>query len=281
MEGGIRGEGRAARSLGFAWRAVVAAVGLGALGAISDARAGPWTLPQGATQQFIEIEARKAPARFDAIGAPTSGERYSGTASVTLERGLQDWLTLGLKSEGRGVLLETDGVDAANVGEAERGIWGRARLWSNDHWVASAQLGYSMAGDLPEVAGAELGDGANEIEGRALVGRGWSAGPALGWLSAEAAYRSRDHGARDQVRLDLTAGVRPTAAPRLLAFGQMFATKAVGPGEMGDYDLLKVSGKVGVEVTSSMTVVLGATHEAAGRGITRGDSASIGLWLRF
>lgn len=255
----------------------------------TPAAAGPWTLPKGALQAFVSFEGRRAPARFDAVGQPTSGRRYSGTASVAVERGFTDWLTLGLKSESRGVQLETDGVNGGQFGEAERAVWGRVRLMERDGYVGAAQLGYSMPG-LEEGVTSQMAtrfdsldihDGAAEIDGRLLFGKGWSSGPAVGWLAAEAGYRLRNHKARDQLRLDLTAGARPRAAPRFLAMGQVFATKSVGAGDRGDYDLLKLSASVGFEVTEEVTVVFGGVREVAGRNVERGESVTLSLWLRY
>lgn len=261
---------------------LIGLVAVAAIGFVGDgARAGPWTLGAGETASYLSLEARRAPARFDAAGQPASGERYSGAASLTLERGLLDWATVGLKSESRAVLLDTDGANARNAGEASRELWLRTRLWDEGPYVGSVQIGYAMPGAAPEIDGLELEDGAHEVETRALLGRGWAYGQAIGWMSAEGALRVRNHDARDQIRLDATIGARPRAAPRLLALGQLFSTTAVGGGDRGDYDLVKLGAGVGYEVFDGFTVVAGGITEVSSRNVTRGNSATLSLWVRY
>ncbi len=250
----------------------------------AGAWAGPWTLEAGAKRAYLGLEARRAKTRFDAVGDRADGERWSGSLSLTLEYGLTDWATLGLKSEGRAALTDTDGVDGWRAGEAERRAWARTRLWRGETDLVSLQLGAAMPGSgatTSALAGLETEDDAAEAEGRLLWGRGWSQGPAIGWLAAEGAYRMREGDARDQLRLDLTAGARPRRAPRWLGLSQIFVTRAAGAGDVGDYDLIKLSAGVGYELTDGLTVVAGGVHEAAGRNIERGDSATLNLWIAY
>lgn len=260
-------------------------VALGVLmGGGGDAAAGGWTLPAGDIRAYLSLEVREAPARFDAAGRPADARRLSGHVSSTLEYGLLDWLTVGVVSETRAAALDApgpDGADARAFDEAERAGYARVRLFAEGGAVASVQLGYSRAADYAVVRGAEIGDGADEIDLRLGLGRGFAAGPALGWVGAEAAYRARFPNARDQLRLDLTLGLRPRAAPRFLAMGQVFATAgALGRGS-DDYDLLKLAPSVGVELGDRLTVVVGSVHEVWGRNVERGDSVSLQLWLRY
>lgn len=260
------------------WRAcATAAASLVAV----DAQAGAWTLEEDATQLFLQVEYFEADTGFDANGDPANGTYRKLNGAFSTEYGLFDWLTIGSKAEARQTEIDSDGQDAKTYGPAEGGVWARVRFWRGAATVASAQIGYTDASAYDERLRPSLGDGASEIDMRGLIGHGFGAEWGDGWLNAEAAYRLRFEDAADQIRLDLTAGFRPAAAPRLLLMAQSFGTYAAGNGTRSDYDVLKLSPSVGFEITPSVTVQIGVSREVMGRDIEEGQAVFSSLWWTF
>lgn len=243
----------------------------------SLAHAGAWTLEEGAGQLFFNSDVRFG----DTVDARAMGESRSSSGGA-MEYGLLDWITIGAGLEGRFVWGPNEnGVSERAAGVGEYGGWVRTRLWRDDWNVVSAQVRYVQAGPYSVEAEPSLGDGANEIDLRLLAGRGLETAWGRGWLNAEGAYRLRTGGAVDQLRLDLTAGLRPAPLPKSLVMVQSFGTVALSQDGRSSYDLLKVGPSIGYQVSDQTTVVLGGMREVAGRNVDLGTAVTSSVWVKF
>lgn len=238
--------------------ALVVAMALSA----GQAGAGAWTLEPGAA--FVSLSGSAfRPSRRDAADEVTS--------AVYAEIGVRRWLTVGgaVESKTRRDTLSTVQSYAAFV---------RARLREGAAGdPLSVQVGHigPLGSDAPDLAAEE-----RAIDLRLLYGRGFDSRLGPGWLNAEGGLRLLRGDGADEWRLDLTAGIRPTA--RTLAMLQAFGTLGRRNQRLfgSDYDELKLAPSVGV-VFGRATVVLGTEHVVTGRNIDRGRRLRVSLWRSF
>lgn len=250
-------------------RACALAAGLVASG--EPATAGAWTRAAGTG--FVSASARYF--RTDSDG----GTFEKAGAANYLEYGVTDRITLGGSLE---VEQELGVEQDAMIPAATLSGFGRLRVWRGDRGdVASVALGASApAGDavgLPAQIAPEP-----EVDLRALYGRGFSTSEGDAFVDAQAGLRLRLEDSADEIRLDLTAGLRPL--PRLLLMIQSFNTIGLrnpdGPAG-DDFDVFKLAPSVGVEVFDDVTVLLGVTREVGGRNIEPGTTARVAVWTTF
>ena len=118
------------------------------------------------------------------------------------------------------------------------------------------------------------------VDMRLLYGRGYGTGWGDAFVSVEGGVRFLMEGGSDELRLDLTAGLRPH--PRLLLLAQAFGVLGLqNQSPFGsDYDSLKLAPSVGLDLGPA-TVVLGAEKTAAGRNVDHGLRVKLSLWRAF
>jgi hypothetical protein len=239
------------------------AAALALLGA--EARAGAWTQEQGAA--FVSIGGGVYEA--DDGGGEWTGATYG-------EYGLRDWLTVGAALE------TTVPRDAQDDGQTTLYGFARARLWTGPQGEpVSIQLGWvEPLGALVDT-GAPQFNREQEADIRLAAGKGFASRWGPGWLNAETALRLRLEDSADEIRVDLTAGLRPH--PDWLVMVQSFNTLGLRNNEPfgGDYDVFRVAPAIGYQITPTTTVVLGVEREVAGRNIDFGARVRLSLWRSF
>lgn len=231
-----------------------------------EAAAGAWTQEPG--QAFVSASI----SRFET----DDGAFAETTQSVFAEYGVLPWLTLGGQLE-FGQPDDGDGPEEVRVNGLVR-----ARLRTGDAGdPLSVQVGFGQnVGDLTTLAPGRREDEA-ELDLRLAYGRGVSGRLGPGWLNAEGGVRFQFGDGADELRLDLTAGVRP--APRWLAFAQSFTTLGLSNEAPGgaDFSVTKAAVSAGYEITERATLVLGVERDLVGRNIREGTRGRLSLWLRF
>jgi hypothetical protein len=222
---------------------------------------------------------REPGATFLSLGTGwfrTGGGYEEATASVYVEHGVAEAITLGGAVE-----LARPSEDDAST-DLTASAFARFRLWrgaAGDPF--SVQLGVGApVGDAFADAPAQTAD-EPALEARALYGRGFSTGWGDAFLNAEAALRFRLEDSADEVRLDLTAGLRP--ADRWLVMAQSFATLGLRNADEGgdDYDVLKLAPSVGYEIAPGFTLLFGVERDVAGRNIDEGTRLRLSIWTEF
>lgn len=240
-----------------------------ALAALSgEAAAGAWTRAESEifTAQSVRFFTTELTGDTDTPFRRVSTDSY-------LEYGLTDAITLG------GELRFGQRLDGVQEGEVKGFL--RARLYKGDSDVASVEIG----GGFPVIDGRTPLDLTRDTtaEGivRASYGRGFQSEWGGGWLDASIAFRHRSGPPADELRLDLTAGLRPTENWVLLA--QSFSTLGLrNNGFTGaDFDVVKFSASVGYRITETRTLLLSATQDAFGRNINLGTEVAVTIWTLF
>jgi hypothetical protein len=235
----------------------------------TEAPAGAWTRPEGETFASVSTSYYRTD--------PDSGYEEA-TLNLYFEHGLRDWLTVG------GALEATQPVGAASSLDGETTLAGfaQAQLWTGSAGdPLSLQIGLrAPLGDVASGKPPQLEDDW-AAEARLLYGRGFDTGFGPGFADAQAALRLNRGDDADELRLDLTAGLRP--APRWLIMVQSLNTiglrNATGFG--ADFDVYKIAPAVGYEIGWGATLLLSVEREIAGRGITQGTRARLGVWTTF
>ena len=232
------------------------------------AQAGAWTLAPGAA--FLSAGA--------SYYANDAGTFEQVSAATFFEYGLREGLTLGGSLEG-------DFPVGVASGQSARGaltLHARRRLWVGEQGDPfSVQLGAVLpVGDLVDTGQAQI-DGERALDARALYGRGFATGRGDAFVDLQGGFRLRFDDGADEIRVDLTAGVRP--APRWLLMLQSFNTVGLRNPDPGgqDFDVYKLAPAVGYELFDGVTVVLGGEREIAGRNIDRGWRVRAAVWTTF
>lgn len=153
----------------------------------------------------------------------------------------------------------------------------RRTIWQDGADILALQplvrvpLGYDK-GDQPP-----LGSGKVDAEMRALYGHGFDGG----FFDGQLAYRTRGGPAADELRLDLTVGLRPDTDWLLLA--QSFNAVSVGtPGAgYGDVRRYKVQLSAVRRLTEDLGLQFGVSKAIGGRNAGGERMALVALWWTF
>lgn len=241
--------------------------------------ASAWTQPAGGGQVIIKYEDVRGEEGFDADGArvPLLAERRERFASVFAEYGLSSRLTLRLKTDVQSG--EDAFVDYEGRGPLEVGV-----NWQVHRDAASAvalYAGVSQGGEGRNAGYAAPGLGDRDAEIRLSVGRAFGdlPGPfgrsaASGaFVEAQLARRVRED-LPDEVRLDLTFGVKPD--PRWLLLSQVYS----GATDDGGARWVNVETSA-VRQFGAWRVQAGWRTALAGRETAAVQGPVIGLWRSF
>jgi hypothetical protein len=230
--------------------------------------AAAWTLAPGAV--FVSLTA----SRYDPDG---QGEVPEVTVGLYAEAGILPWLTLGgaveTKADRR---VGLGGETTANSGD----VFVRARLREGAVGdPLSVQLGFIGPLTKPDPATGLFAE-ERAVDARVLYGRGFQPGWGDAFVNAEGGVRWLLEDGADELRLDLTAGLRPV--PRLLVMVQAFGVRGLRNNAPfgSDYDSLKLVPSVGYDLGPA-TLLLGAERTVAGRNADRGLRLKMSIWRSF
>ncbi len=245
------------------WGRAGALAGLWLCGTAGLGLAGPWTLPEGQGLAIATLLGSQADRRFDAAGALGPMPRFrKAEIQVLAEYGITDRFTLRGRTEARALRFEDrPASDDTGLGFTEIGL--RTRLLERGALVLSAE-GNLRGAQARAVEGPEAAGGFRfEAEARGLAGYGFRLRDRQLFAAGEIAYRFRAS-RPDEVRLDLTLGVRPV--PRTLLLAQLFSAFAV-MGEDGvpagsDHKLQLSAVR---DVTPALSIQLGGFATVAAR----------------
>jgi protein XagA len=256
------------------------AFGIGAFAA-GSVLAGAWTQKKGEGQTIAAATLTRSTRQFDDSGDAVAIPRYDKLeANLLVEYGVTDWLTTMLQPQLLGVDIAAP-TDADTFGPGYTDLGARARLWSDERSVFSAQVFGRIPGRFDDDNPAEIGKTAAELDLRALYGRsftleGWSA-----FINAELAYRVRFDDPPNEARADFTFGVRPD--PKLLLLAQSFNTisdgSAEGVFEDGREHKIQLSAVWSLDEVWSLQ--LGGIATVAGENALRERGVMAAVWRKF
>ncbi|MEX6507072.1 hypothetical protein [Jiella sp. M17.18] len=241
----------------------------------SPALAGAWTLSAGRGQAIVTGLYSGATAAFDERGGSVDHPDFAkGTVSGRVEYGLTDRVTILGSGE---IGSERDGdLPFARPAMSEAAIGARVRMYDRDGFVASAQLSGLVE---PSGDGRHLDWSQPTLEPRLLAGYGFQIGGMPAFVDAEAGYRYRTGTAPDEIRIDLTVGLRPW--PDVLILAQSFSTISAGGGTAGRYDYHKAEGSVVYDVSKRWSLQAGVFATVAGTNALKERGLVTALWYRF
>ncbi|WP_249729599.1 MULTISPECIES: hypothetical protein [unclassified Chelatococcus] len=250
------------------------------------AQAGAWTLPAGKGQAIVTGTFLKADRYFDAQGRTIRGPDYRKfEATAFIEYGVTDSLTAIVSPS----LLSTRvaGPEPAQyTGLGYTDIGARYRLLDLDGWIVSAQAIAGFPGPTNPLNPAEVCCTDKYADARILVGKSFMLGTWPSFVDAQAAYRLRSGAASDEIRFDLTLGIRPL--PKWLLLAQSFnvlATNSLASGSA--LGLLSGTRYHKVQVGAVWDFADDWSLQIAGVATIAGKSAPLerglvsGLWYRF
>ncbi|MEL7463209.1 MAG: hypothetical protein AAFN79_04040 [Pseudomonadota bacterium] len=237
-----------------------------------SAQAGPWTRAVG--EGFSSQETRYF--RTDGPG----DERFEqATVSVFLEYGVAERVTLGVKVE-QSTRLDGNGPQSET---GRVGGFARIGVWSGKAGDAAAvEAGFSMPLGGFQSSTAPNGDDADEYRISALYGRGFQSDWGDGWVDGAFSLAHLTGGRADEVKLDLTAGLRPDED--WIVMGQMFGTFGLRNEDSivdPDFDVVKLKASVGYRIFEDKTVLIGVSRDVLTRGTDPGWEVSLTIWTPF
>lgn len=235
------------------------------------AKASAWNQPRGEGQAIFKLESIRADRAYDQAGQAYDllGGRRDGVASVLVEYGLTDRLTLQAKGEwqsGRDGAQDFEGRGPVEIGA-------RWQVYQDRANVVSIYGGYSQSGQTRNAGYAEPGQGDRDVEVRLSLGRG---GRTM-FGEVEVARRMRQ-GLADETRLDLTLGRHLSS--QWMVMGQMF---------MGATDRSDTGGRAQWQVAEASVVrskgpwsgQLAWRMTLGGQSTPKASGPVLAIWRRF
>jgi protein XagA len=259
-------------------RLIIAA---GFLGYETIAFAGAWTLEEGKGELVVTSMAMQATSFFNSGSTLQGIPRYKkDEAQALIEYGITNWFTAML-----GPSLQH--VDIAAPFTAERSgfgytdIGGRARIWSNETWVVSAQATYRIPGTYDAINPAAIGYTDPQIDIRGLVGYSFKAGTMPSFVDVELAQRFRLGGPPDEFRTDITFGIRPAEKWLLLAQSFNVISEGAGTWGYGSFAYHKFQISAVYSLTPKLSLQLGGYSTYWGRNALQENGLVVGAWYKF
>lgn len=197
--------------------------------------------------------------------------------SIHAEYGLTDRWTLVLQLAAQQVSQDNNGITDTASGLSASRIGLQTQLWRNARWILSLQGSAVIPGGGENVADRPLGDGANGMELRGLLGR--SVGNA-GFADIQYGYTWRSENYPSEQRLDLTAGWR--LSPRVSVMMQSFNTLGAADRQRNNRAFAQHKLQLSAGVTfGNGELVAGAFTTLDGRNAIDESGWVISWWRRF
>jgi hypothetical protein len=245
------------------------------------AHAGAWLQPKGQGLLILSGTMLSSGRAFDESGGSFDIPRYNKFEfDGWLEYGLTDHFTAILRPQFRSVGIARP-TDASHAGLGYAGVGARIGLWSSESSVLSFQSLLRIPGSGDENDPAQAGSTDMEEDVRLLYGHSSKLGAWPAFLDSAFAYRFRGGGAPDEIRSDVTFGVRPR--PDLMLMAQSFSTFSQGNAR-GFYDVgweWKAAASVVWDFAKDWSVQVGGIATLAGENTLRERGGFVALWKRF
>jgi hypothetical protein len=234
-----------------------------------------WTLDKGRSQ----LISTTSYISYSGYGYDSEGYLISNTAtkreaSIALEYGLSDSLTLGMIPHYQ--YLATGGQDGAYAAGSSE-FFLRKRLWYSGNMVLSVQPMLKIATSSPDAL--YMGENASsEAELRLLAGQSIYYRGKYHFINMEAGMRKRFIDNAYELHLDSTVGIRPYKD--LLLLTQNFTTIAVGARYYSSSSSATELSLV-APLNDIFSLQMGVTRQWTIGNTVVGNGITIALWMQF
>ena len=256
-------------------------IATGLIGYATTAFAGAWTLDAGKGELIITGTAMQASELFSTGSVLQSIPRYSkDEAQALIEYGVTNWFTAMFGPSLQHVDIAAP-ISAERSGLGYTDIGGRAKIWSDESWVVSAQATVRIPGTYDKTNPAAIGYTDPEIDIRGLVGYSFKAGTMPSFVDVQVAQRFRLGGPPDEFRTDVTFGIRPVDKWLLLAQSFNVISEGAGSWGFGSFAYHKFQLSAVYELTTALSLQLGGYSTYWGRNALQENGLVVGAWYKF
>lgn len=249
----------------------------------APAAGGAWTLDEGRGQAILQAGAYHSDTAFGPSYDLFASRPYSKVeVTLVLEYGATDWLTLIAAPQFLSVSLgEPAPSSYAGPGYSDAGA--RVRLFATEGFVLSAQAVGRFPGTGGSQSAAAVGYEDPELDLRVLAGWSFSVFGKPAFLDAQLAQRLRFGPPPDELRFDLTLGLRTSERWQVLF--QSFNVISEGAGEgpyFGDsYEYYKLQLGAAYDVTRDLTVQVALVGTVFARNAPQENGVVLSALYRF
>lgn len=237
--------------------------------------AGAWTQERGKGQVITTVTISRATDAFDRSDAPGESRDFrKDEIKNFVEYGLLTGVTLLFAPTAQIVSDEAAGTTRKAKGLADTDLGVRLRLFTRGSQVFSLEPHVILPGTLDNEENVLIASGKTDYEIRALYGLGGRILKMPCFLNAESAYRHRGGVFPDEVRIDLSAGITPTARWQII-------TKESSLLSTERFSLHKIGGSAVYHLSQRLSLEAGLMRAIAGREVVRENVYQMGIWVRF
>lgn len=257
-------------SLGFG-------VGLSSVAAF----AGAWTLEQGHGLMAVGATPSTADDAYDGSRRLQPTPRYNKVElQALIEYGVTDWVT-AIMSPGLQHIDIASPISARRTGLGYTELGGRVRFLTGENWVLSGQATTRIPGTFDTTNPAAIGYNGFEHDFRLLYGMSFALNGWPAFVDLQVAQRLRSGDPPNELRADVSLGVRPL--PQWLVLAQVFNVVSEGnsPPIFPSYDYSKLQLSVVYDVTPRWSVQMGGFTAFSGRNALQENGLTVGAWYKF
>jgi len=246
---------------------------------LEKAVAGAWLMPEGEGQAICYSEFSDSCRAFDARGRLVPVRDYRKfELGAYVEYGLADWLTVVLSPAYDRIHSPLPRQSYSGIGQSEAAA--RVRIFQNESSVVSFQAGVRSAGaSFADSLGPLEVKRSASFELRALAGKSATILGMESFADVEAAYRFYGGNQSGELRLDLSAGIRPS--PSLLLMLQSFTSIERGSKLFAHQSWTKLQPSFVYQLGPQWWIQLGGFLTVSGVNAGRELGPIGGIWFRF
>jgi len=243
--------------------------------------AGGWPLAPGTGELIVPVTRMTADEHYDAAGNKQSKSRYTKIEIAPYgEYGLTSWMTL--VGEAAWASDETDyfGMKFQERGMTRLKAGARFALgtWRDTHFSLQPLATLHLTRDTGDPAATKSGD--IDAELALVLARNDTLLGMEAFSVQEIGYRRRDRNRPDEVRVDITLGVKPWPGTMLLIKSlNTAATKPTAAGQ--SYQSGKVALSVVYDLAPDLALEIGGERSIMGRNAIAEESFRLAVWYRF
>lgn len=242
--------------------------------------AGAWTLPQGSGLAIFSIDwIRNDPSVFGSAN-PNSQRSIKREARLYAEYGVTDWLTAVLQPELVNQHLDQPNrASYAGLGYTSLGL--RARVLTGERFVLSLEGHVDPPGPSDQPNPAQAGETGPRYQAGINAGYSFELLGHPAFVDASFAYRLRTGRPPNEVRSDLTFGIRPIENWLILVQSFTYVTNGAGRAGFPEQVSSKLAFSLVHDFSSRWSAQLGVVQTIASRRVGTETGVIGAVWYRF